>query len=86
LIERRHLALPGYRPGQRVKPSLTMTRDELDRLDDHDLLVLLHERMRAHMDEHHRGTIAFRWTVAIVISALGAIFVAAGVIASLGNP
>lgn len=78
--------MPGYSRGHRVKPSLNMSRDELERLGDHDLLVLLHERMMVHMDEHHRGTVTFRWTVGIVIALLGALFVGAGVIASLGNP
>lgn len=63
-----------------------MSRDELRRLNDHDLLVLLHERMMVHMEEHRRGTIAFRWTVGAVISVLLVVIAAAGVIASLGNP
>jgi hypothetical protein len=86
VIERRVQVLPGYGAGHRVKPSLNMSRDELRRLNDHDLLVLLHERLQAHMDEHRQGTIAFRWTVAVIISALGVLFVGAGVVASLGNP
>ena len=78
--------MPSYHLGHRVKPSLDMSRDELNRLSDHDLLVLLHERMRVHAEDHRKGTIAFRWTVAVIISALGVIAVSAGVVGSLGNP
>ena len=78
--------MPGYHLGHRVKPSLDMSRDELNRLSDHDLLVLLHERMRVHTEDHRKGTIAFRWTVAVILSALGVIAAIAGVLGSLGNP
>jgi len=70
-----------------------MSHDELDRLPDHDLLLLLHERWRNfdkrmddHEAEHRRGTATFRWTVAFVLSALVGIAAIAGVIGSLGNP
>lgn len=86
MIERRVQVLPGYSSGHRVKPSLNMSRDELQRLNDHDLLVLLHERMMVHMEEHHRGTIAFRWTVGVIISILLVVIGTVSVIASLGNP
>ena len=78
--------MPGYHLGHRVKPSLDMSRDELNRLSDHDLILLLHERMKAHQEEHRQGTVAFRWTVAVIISALGVIAAGAAVIGSLGNP
>jgi len=70
-----------------------MSRDELNRLSDHDLILLLHERWRNfdkrmddHESAHRRGIATFRWTVAIVISALGVIAAGAAVIGSLGNP
>jgi hypothetical protein len=85
MLERRVQVLPGFSAGTRVKPSLNMSRAELDRLNDHDLLVLLHERMRAHEELHHSGTTAFRWTVAILVAALSAIFAGAAVVAALGN-
>ena len=71
---------------RRREPSLNMTRDELDRLDDHDLLVLLHERMKAHEQSHKDGVSTFRWTVVAIIMALGIIVTAAGIIANIGNP
>ncbi len=87
LIERRvvypaqtlHLA-------RRVKPSLTMTKQELQRLSDHDLLVLLHERIKVHADDHRKAIITFRWTVGIVLTVLLVVVGAASVLGSLGNP
>jgi len=70
-----------------------MSRDELNRLSDHDLLLLLHERWRnfdKRMDDHEaahrRGGATFRWTVGIILSALAAIAAIAGVLGSQGNP
>jgi Flp pilus assembly protein TadB len=74
-----------------------MTKRELMRLSDRELLVLLHERVdsvkedladyrETHEREHRAGTNAFRWTLGILITALVAIFTIAGVVANLGNP
>jgi uncharacterized membrane protein YdfJ with MMPL/SSD domain len=74
-----------------------MTKRELYRLSDRELLVLLHERVDTvkediakyqenHQKEHRAGTLTFRWTLGILIVALGVVFAGAGVIASLGNP
>jgi hypothetical protein len=63
-----------------------MTRDELNRLDDHDLLVLLHERIKAHAAEHYQATVTFRWTVGLVLTVLLVVASSAAVLGQFGNP
>ncbi len=82
LIERRASALTGFNLARRVKPSLDMTERELNRLSDHDLLVLLHERMKVHADEHRKAVVTFRWTVGAVLTIL---LVMVGAAAVLGH-
>ena len=54
--DRRRIFTLGFPDGRRVKPSLSMSRSELDRLSDHDLILLLHERLSVHIEEHNWWT------------------------------
>jgi len=85
VIERRVQVLPGYGPGTRIKPSLNMSAAELRRLSDHDLLVLLHERMDRHEREHQSSVSSLRWTIGIVLTTLLVIVGAASAVASWGR-
>jgi hypothetical protein len=70
--DRRKRSEMGWPDGRRMEPSLTMSRSELDRLSDHELLLLLHERLQAHLDEHKWWTSAYRWAVLALIACAAA--------------
>jgi hypothetical protein len=62
-----------------------MSASELRRLTDHDLLVLLHERMDRHEKEHQRSVTSLRWTVGIILTGLLVIVGTASTLASWGH-
>lgn len=50
-----------------------MSRDELAKLSDHDLLILLHERMDNHLKDHSRSENFWRWFASFAVGALAVI-------------
>jgi len=50
-----------------------MSQEELKHLSDHDLILLLHERLSVHIEEHNWWTSAYRWAVLTLIAAAAAI-------------
>ena len=48
-----------------------MTNEELGKLDDHELILLLHERLGQHFSDHDKDRVARRYWITTSLSALG---------------